>query len=137
MIRYLEKSPPLIEYKHLRDMVGWNLTGKGITDERIQQSLNTSPYSVCAYYDDVIIGMVRLSGDLAMYGYIQDTIVLPSYQGRGVGRILVQKVLDKVKPLKGYLLGVCPSKVSVDFYSKFGFIKRPENPNGFMSLEIK
>lgn len=137
MINYKFKKPTLKEYKILRNSVKWDLENKNITDERVKESLKKCPLCVCAYEDKNIIGMVRLSGDLSMYGYIQDTIVLPEYQGKGVGSNLLKKILEKISDKKGYLLGVCPSKISVEFYEKFGFKSRPEKPNGFMSLEIK
>lgn len=136
-IIYKIKKPSLEEFHKLRNAVDWNLRVRGISDERAQESLDKAPFCVCAYDEREIIGMVRLSGDSGMYGYIQDTIVLPEYQGKGVGSKMMEKVMGFVRTKKGYLLGVCPSKVSVEFYEKFGFKKRPENPNGFMSLEIK
>jgi len=136
MIQYIEKKPSLEEYLFLRNSVDWQLDEKGISQERVEESLNRSPLAICAYENNKIIGMVRLSGDLSMYGYIQDTIVLNEYQGKGVGKNMIKKVFEKLKDKKGYLLGVCPSKVSVNFYSKFGFKRRPESPNGFMSVEI-
>lgn len=129
-------KPSLEEYKFLRDSVDWNLEEKEITDKRAKNSLNKSPLCVCAYDGNKIVGMVRVSGDLSMYGYIQDTIVLSEYQGKGVGSNLMKRVFEEIKDKPGYLLGVCPSKVSVDFYKSFGFKKRPENPNGFMSIEF-
>lgn len=129
--------PTLKEYKFLRDATNWNLEEKGITDERAQNSLDKTALCVCAYDNEKIVGMVRISGDLSMYGYIQDTIVLPKYQGKGIGKGLMKKVFESLKDKPGYLLGVCPSKVSVEFYKRFGFKKRPEDPNGFMSIEFK
>ena len=137
MITYLIKKPTLREYKTLRNVVDWNLEEKGITNERAKESLKKSPICACAYDRRKIVGMIRLSGDLSMYGYIQDTIVSPEYQGKEIGSNLLNKILENIKGKKGYLLGVCPSKISVNFYEKVGFIKRPEEPNGFMSLEIK
>ena len=137
MITYLIKKPTLREYKTLRNVVDWNLEEKGITNKRAKESLKKSPICVCAYDGRKIVGMIRLSGDLSMYGYIQDTIVSPEYQGKEIGFNLLNKILENIKGKKGYLLGVCPSKISVNFYEKVGFIKRPEEPNGFMSLEIK
>lgn len=135
-ITYFEKKPTLVEFKQLRDAVDWNLKERGISDQMAQESLDASPYCVCAYDKDKIIGMVRLSGDQGMYGYIQDTIVFPGYQGKGVGKKMIQIILKNLQHKKGYLLGTCPSKASVEFYSSFGFKKRPENPNGFMYIEI-
>jgi len=136
MITYKIKKPTVKEYLLLRNSVNWNLKEKGISEERAYESLKKCPLCVCAYDKKSVVGMIRLSGDLEMYGYIQDTIILPNYQGKGIGSSLLKKVFEKIKNKPGYLLGVCPSKVSVEFYEKFGFKKRPENPNGFMSIEI-
>ncbi len=135
-IRYAERTPTLEEYKALRDAVDWNLAKKGISDQRAQDSLNASPLCVCAYEGDTIVGMVRVSGDVSMYGYIQDTIVLPTHKNRGIGSGLMRVLLRSLADKPGFLLGVCPSKVSVTFYEKLGFRKRPEMPNGFMSIEF-
>ncbi len=136
MIRYKNQKPTIDEYIFLRNSADWNLEEKGISDERAIASLDSSPYCVTAWDDSNIIGMIRISGDRSMYGYIQDTIVLPEYQGKGVGNAMMDIILSHVKNKRGYLLGVCPSEASVRFYQRFGFVKRPENPNGFMSIEF-
>jgi len=136
-IEIIDKTPTLQEYKYLRSLVKWDLESARITDERVLDSLDRCPACVTAYEGPRIVGMVRLSGDLGMYGYIQDTIVNPTHQGRGIGTKMMERLLHKVDGLNGYLIGVCPSKVSVDFYKKFGFKKKPEDPNGFMYLETK
>ena len=137
MINYIEKKPTIEEFKQLRDSVDWNLAEKGISDERALKSLKESPLCICAYDQDEIVGMVRIAGDLEMYGYIQDTIVVPKYQKKGIGSKMMKIIFEKIKDKKGYLLGVCPSKTAVESYKKFGFKKRPENPNGFMYKDIK
>lgn len=136
MINYRNNKPTLEEFKRLRNSADWNLESISISDERAQQSLDASPFCVCAYNENDIVGMIRISGDSGMYGYIQDTIVIPNFQSRGVGRSMMNKILENVEDIPGYLLGVCPSKGSVDFYEKSGFEKRPEEPNGFMYMEI-
>lgn len=136
-ITYKLQKPSIEEYKKLRDCVDWNLDAKGISKERALESLAICPLCVCAYDGDDIIGMVRLAGDLGMYGYIQDTIVMPGYQGRGIGRHLLKLIFEQIGDKRGYLLGVCPSKVSVNLYGEFGFKPRPKNPNGFMSIEFQ
>ena len=134
MISYIEKKPSLAEFKKLRDSVSWSL--ERFSDERIRNSLDTSPFCVCAYKENTLVGMVRISGDKGMYGYIQDTIVLPEYQRQGIGKEMMAKLLENIKDKPGYLLGVCPSKTSVEFYERFGFKNRPEKPNGFLFKEI-
>lgn len=138
MIVYSNYKPMVHQYQALRAAIGWSL--EGISQERIQESLNASPYCITAWEDKEfgkLVGMVRISGDRGMYGYIQDTMVLPEYQHQGIGKEMMRRLLDNIRDNKGYLLGVCPSKVSVEFYRSFGFINRPEKPNGFMYTEIK
>jgi ribosomal protein S18 acetylase RimI-like enzyme len=136
MISYKIKKPTSEEFSYLRNSVGWNLEEGGISKERASDSIERSPLCICAYDENNIIGMIRISGDVSMYGYIQDTIVIPSYSGKGIGTEMLKRVLIHLEGRRGYLLGVCPSKVSVKFYEKMGFKKRPEDPNGFMNLEI-
>lgn len=135
MIKYLIKKPSVEEYKLLRNAVDWNLETRGISWERAVDSLKKSPLCICAYNENKIIGMVRLAGDLEMYGYIQDTIVLPEYQRKGVGTRLIGLLLKKIGDKKGYLLGVCPSNMSVGFYDKLGFKERAQK-NNFRYIEI-
>ena len=41
-----------------------------------------------------IIGIGRIIGDGALYFYIQDLIVLPSYQQQGIGKFIMQQLLE-------------------------------------------
>ena len=115
-IRYSYKKPNLKQFKELRNSADWNLEQRGISEERASMSLKESPLCITAFDGKKIIGMVRLSGDLNMYGYIQDTIVIPEYQGKGIGSKMMEMIMARLENKMGYLLGVCPSKVSVEFY---------------------
>ena len=68
--------------------------------------------------------------------------VLPSYQGKGIGSLLIKKSLQKAKSLdyKGVLLFGDP-----EYYHRFGFesakkyditTSQGENPDAFMGLEL-
>ena len=132
-----EDRPSYKDYKFLRESVNWSLDKIGMV--RVISSLMRSPLIISAWYTDnlsSIVGMFRLSGDLEMYANIQDTIVIPDYQRKGVGKAMMNLLMDQVKDLEGYLLGVCPSKDSVKFYRNFGFINRPEDPNGYMYIDF-
>ena len=141
MFKYVFKKPTVKEFNFLRLKSGWSLKDKNISSKRAKDSLNSSPYCICAYDKKKIIGMIRLSGDKSMYGYIQDTMVLPDYQYKGVGTNLLRLLLSKLINKEGYLIGLCPSKVSFKLYSKFGFKfrgkKEDNGPLPFMYLEIK
>ncbi len=127
-----ERLPSVIEFMKLRAAVSWRIP----TNQDVRESLLCSPYCVSAYHLDEIVGMVRITGDKTMYGYVQDFMVIPEYQGRGVGTKMLELLLSKIDK-NGYLIGVCPSKGSTKIYQSFGFEKRPESPNGFMSKVVQ
>ena len=136
-IIYSEREPSLEQFKKIRQISGWGIEERGVSDERVIESLNSSPYCVSAWKGEKLIGVCRLSGDNGMYGYIQDVMVLPGYQRKGIASKMIKRLLEKVRDKKGYLLGVCPSRTTAGLYERVGFKKRPENPNGFMFKEIK
>ncbi len=45
--------------------------------------------------DGELIGMGRLVGDVAMYWYLQEIVVLPEYQRHGIGAQLIEFAKEK------------------------------------------
>lgn len=75
------------------------------------------------------MGMVRVIGDGGMSFYIKDFAVVPSCQGKGVGKSLMtalERYVKECKPLDWAVsLELISSKETVHFYKKFGFEERP------------
>ncbi len=71
------------------------------------------------------IGMGRLVGDGAMYWYLQEIIVLPEFQGLGIGTRIVDYLVDyAVKNSstgKFTTIGGVSAKGKEGFYQKLGF----------------
>ena len=114
------------EFNLLYDAVGWGSYDNNIT----KQALDNTYYSVSIYDEDKIIGYGRLIGDTICFMYIHDVMVLPEYQNKKVGTLIMNKLLDKVKELKKanpdmrVYLGA--SKGKEEFYKRFGFIERKD-----------
>ena len=112
------------EFNLLYDAVGWG----SYDDEITKRALDNTYYSVSIYDEDKIIGYGRLIGDTICFMYIQDVMVLPEYQGKKVGTLIMNKLLDKIHELQEenedirVYLGA--SKDKEDFYKQFGFIER-------------
>ena len=53
-----------------------------------------------AYEDNEPVGMGRIVGDGAVICYIQDLIVVPEYQKKGMGHAIITKLIDYVKEIK-------------------------------------
>jgi len=123
------------EYQELRKTTGWNL----IEDEIVKIALENNLFSVCVFDGDKLIGMGRVIGDGAIYFYIQDIIVLPEYQGKGVGKLIMNNIelfLNKAANNNSFI-GLMAAKDVKEFYNKFGYNERPENRPGMYKTIVK
>ncbi|MBQ8411573.1 MAG: GNAT family N-acetyltransferase [Ruminiclostridium sp.] len=105
--------------------VGWEPP----SEEQVKIALKNSLATFTVYDADKPVGMLRLLGDCAMSFYIKDFAVIPSYQSKGVGSLLMEsaeKYINENK-LKGcpVSLELISSKEAVAFYKKKGFEERP------------
>ena len=65
--------------------------------EQVEKALKNNLFDVTAVYNGEVIGMGRLVGDGFMYWYLQEIIVLPQFQGQGIGTRIVNRLLDYIK----------------------------------------
>jgi len=75
---------------------------------------------VTAWEGDRIVGAGRMISDGECYGWIHDMAVLPDLQQQGIGRGVVEALLDGNEHL---LIGLTSSFDAVAFYRKLGFRK--------------
>jgi GNAT superfamily N-acetyltransferase len=120
----LENIDNVKEYNELYDLVGWG----SYPEEISKKALSNNIYSVSIYDNDKIIGYGRLIGDGIVFLYIHDIMVRPEYQGQGIGKTIMNKLLNKVDEIKkdnpDLLLYLGASKGKEPFYEKCGFITR-------------
>lgn len=112
-------------FLQLYTSVGWEPPGIG----QVQKALENTIATFTAYDNDKAIGMVRLIGDSGMSFYIKDFAVVPAYQSKGVGTLLLNALEDYTKehiaPDWAVSLELISSKEVVGFYQKHGFEERP------------
>ena len=117
-------------YLKLRREVGW----KRLTDEQAEKAIENSLLTVVVYDNDKPVGMGRIVGDGAVICYIQDLIVIPKYQGKGVGQMLMQHLIEYIKKIKSpgteIMLDLMCAKGRENFYKKYGFVSRPTEKLG-------
>jgi GNAT superfamily N-acetyltransferase len=127
------------EFIFLRKSVGWGEMEMKLASKTIENAL----FIVTAIFEDKIIGLTRVSGDGGYTVLIQDVIVLPDYQNRGIGKELMTKAMEFIKETfieKGQYIFVnlMSAKGKESFYEKYGFEKRPNEKFGAgMSQWIK
>lgn len=126
MIEIKENINNVEEFNYLYDQVGWGSYGKEISKEALKHTI----YSVSVYDDHQIIGYGRIIGDGICFLYIQDVMVLPSYQHKKIGTKIMNQLLEEVKRIevKNHYVRVYlgASKNKEEFYKKFGFVSRNE-----------
>lgn len=130
MIELKENSLDLDTYLSLRSRVGWKL----LTENQANRALKNSLFTLTAYIDGVPAGMGRIVGDGAVICYVQDLVVSPEYQKRGVGRVLLNRLIQFVEEIKDkdteIMMCLMCAKGREQFYEKFGFIARPTEDLG-------
>ncbi len=65
-----------------------------------------------------VVGFVTAITDNVLSAYIPFLEVLPKYQGRGIGKELFRRMLDKLKKL--YMIDVLCDPELQEFYERFG-----------------
>lgn len=117
-------------YLSLRAEVGW----KPFTEKQAKTAIEGSLLTVVAYDKDKPVGMGRLVGDGAVICYIQDLIVIPEYQGMGVGNQIIESLIDYVEEIQlpgtQMMLDLMCAVGRESFYKKYGFITRPTDKLG-------
>ncbi len=97
----------------------------GIPVEHARKALRNGLVNVSALYRGELVGMGRLVGDGAMYWYLQEIIVLPRFQQKGIGTMIVGHLVDyaKVHSVTGKFttIGGVSAKGKEAFYEKMGF----------------
>ena len=104
---------------HLYQAVSWtNYTNQ---PQMLEQSLTHSLAIYVARDGEKIVGLVRLVGDGFSSVFVQDLIVLPSYQRQGIGSALTKEALGDYKDAYQVQLATEQTEKTVEFYRSLGF----------------
>ena len=117
--------------------VGWVPPGR----DQVERALANTRASFTAYAGDTPVGMARLLGDGGMSYYIKDFAVLPAWQGKDVGRALMdalhEYIFKSIQPGWAVSLELISTPSAAAFYRRQGFEDRPcdwDGPGMFKML---
>ena len=103
----------------LYQAVGWtNYTNQ---PQMLAQALSHSLATYLARDGEKIVGLVRLIGDGFSSVFVQDLIVLPSYQRQGIGSALMKQALADYKDAYQVQLATEETEKTLGFYRSLGF----------------
>ena len=120
------------EFQRLHEAVGWNNVDKKATEIGLRNSL----FSVCVVHKGEVIGCGRVIGDGGIYFYIQDIIVLPKFQGKGIGKKIMAEVMKYLKKnaRPNAFIGLMAAKGVAKFYERYGFTRRLSDRPGMFKI---
>ena len=104
----------------LYSAVGW--TAYTDSPETLFAGLENSLLTLAAYEDNRLLGLIRCVGDGETIVYIQDILVFPEYQRRGIGSALLREVLQRFSNVRQIVLATDWEERTLEFYKSLGFV---------------
>lgn len=118
------------EYNDMRAAVGW----MDLNEELAARGLENSAYIVSAWDGDKPVGMARIVGDGGYMQLIADVMVIPEYQGKGVGAQIMYRIDEYLDSLgdngNPVMVNLMATTGNEKFYEKFGYVQRPNEGMG-------
>lgn len=116
MIFKTNEKVPADLLSSLRESVGWNRMEKELSNPNL-----TSYCHIAAYEENELIGFIDCVSNGVTDAYIQDLMVKPEYQGKGIGTKLMNMMIDYLKDNHIYMISVLFDESLKSFYERFGF----------------
>ena len=108
----------------LYESVGW--TAYTDQPEVLRKGFENSMLTLAAYEDDQLLGIIRTVGDGATIVFVQDILVFPEHQRKGIGSALLQAILDRYSYVRQIELATDNTLKTVAFYKSMGFREMTE-----------
>ena len=89
--------------------------------ELLRAGVDGSSYVVTARLGGRLVGLARAISDDATICYLQDVLVHPEAQRRGIGRALVRAVLDRYRLVRQKVLLTDDEPAQRAFYESLGY----------------
>ena len=101
----------------LRRSVGWGGMEAELRNPALRDYLQ-----IACYDGDELVGFLDVVSNGVTDAYIQDVMVRPDYQGRGIGTELMNRAMERLKNDRIYMISVIYGEESLrPFYERFGF----------------
>ncbi|HEM6338510.1 TPA: GNAT family N-acetyltransferase [Streptococcus suis] len=120
MITY--KQDPQLDFQAVLDLyasVDW--TGYTSRPEMLEKALEHSLLVLAAFDGNRLVGLLRAVGDGHSIVFIQDILVLPTYQRQGIGRHLLEQAVTHFPGIYQLHLLTDNTEKTRTFYEALGF----------------
>lgn len=117
IIEYTEYNEK--EIARLYTEVGWTVYTDNLPI--LRRGFENSLLVLAAFENNELIGIVRVVGDGFTIVFVQDILVFPHQQRKGVGTALLQAILERYKNVRQIELATDNAPQTIAFYKSTGF----------------
>ena len=107
------------EILSLYESVGWTFYCQH--PDILEKAYANSLCILAAYEGDELVGLIRAVGDGLTILFIQDLLVNPKFQRKGIGTALMNALLEKYSHVYQIELATDHTEKTIAFYKSFGF----------------
>ena len=107
------------EILRLYASVGW--TAYTAQPEVLRKGFESSMLTLAAYEGNQLLGIIRAIGDGHTIVFVQDILVFPEHQRKGIGSALLQDILDRYSHVRQIELATDNTSKTIAFYKSMGF----------------
>ena len=113
--------------------VGWSAYTE--YPDVLRKGFDNSLLTLAAYDGEELMGIIRTVGDGYTVVFIQDLLVFPEHQRKGIGSALLQAILERYSHVRQIELATDNTPKTIAFYKSMGFREMSEiGCCGFMKL---
>lgn len=121
MVTITDQNPTMPEVLALYKSVGWSMYTRD--PAQLERALTHSLMVLGAYEGKQLVGLIRAVGDGETILFIQDLLVLPEYQRRGIGKQLIEALLARFPEVRQRVLLTDDDLKTRNFYKAAGFVE--------------
>lgn len=112
------------EILRLYASVGWT----AYTDHPkvLRKGFENSMLTLAAYKSEQLLGLIRAVGDGFTIVFVQDILVFPKHQRKGIGSALLKAILDRYSHVRQIELATDNTPKTIAFYQSMGFREMSE-----------
>ncbi len=113
------REVPASDLQQLYESVGWTTYAEDLP--ALVAAIQGSHHVVTAWEGGKLVGLARCVSDGVSIAYIQDILVAPNSQRKGLGRRLVQDCLSRYAHVRQKVLLTDDRPQQLAFYASLGF----------------
>ena len=99
--------------------VGWQAYTQNA--DSLKRAFEKSTYVLIAMVDELVVGIARSISDEVSIHYLQDILVHPKFQKKGIGRELLNLMLERFKDVRTHMILTDDEEKQLRFYESIGF----------------